>query len=99
MLRMPRSNGVPSELRLSLRTNFSLAMIPLGLALLARGVEELDRLIAGRYRRLADVESQLAARELTLGNLDEPAERSNCECGGWHADRACDLEAAAAAVP
>jgi len=57
-----------------LRADWRLALVPLGLALVARGVAHLQALTEEKTTTLADLDARIAAR---LGQLDEPAEGVN----------------------
>lgn len=59
----------PAGLSPEVRTNLLLAALPLGMALVARGVNELDKIIQGRFRRLAKLELAIRAAEARLGSL------------------------------
>lgn len=59
----------PAGLSPEVRTNLLLAALPLGMALVARGVNELDKIIQGRFRRLAKLELAIRAAEVRLGSL------------------------------
>lgn len=61
---MPRLTLKPE-----LRTNLLLAALPLGLAILAAGIEELDKIITGRQRRLDKLEVLIRDREARLVSL------------------------------